>query len=39
VLDIWVMGRMVGDQMMDIVVLYPPSDAKTTDEIGNENAQ
>lgn len=37
VLDIWVVLRFIGDDMVDIVTPFPPAQTQSTHEIGNDD--
>jgi hypothetical protein len=38
VFDVGIMFRRICDDVMDVVIAFPPSDGKTTKEVRNEDA-
>jgi hypothetical protein len=37
-LDIWVVFRMIRDEMMNVMTLFPPSDTEAADKVRDYNA-
>lgn len=38
VFDVWVVFGRVGDDVVDVVVVFPPADGEAADEVGDEDA-